>query len=248
MILIGVVTLSAVRSIWWAIVPMLAGWVIWLATEEVLVAVRHPAVALGRPAGGADHRADDARGQPPGDPLPRRPPPRGRPAPGRALDAGLRRRADRLDGDHRRHRLRGARHQRASMPVRQFGAILGTCTLGAAMLVMLISPIAMLPPFRLEVPVRYGSRSRVAAAMNRLIAWVHRHPGAIVAAVAAVVLPVSAGLVRAQLRDQLHQPVPPRDPRRRRLPRGRVAARRDRRGRARRARWTARSRPRPWRS
>ena len=45
---------------------------------------------------------------------------------------------------------------------------------------MLISPIAMLPPFRLEVPVRYGSRSRVAGAMNRLIVWVHRHPGAIV--------------------------------------------------------------------
>ncbi len=37
MILIGVVTLSAVRSVWWAIVPMLAGWVIWLATEEILV-------------------------------------------------------------------------------------------------------------------------------------------------------------------------------------------------------------------
>ena len=34
MILIGVVTLSAVQSVWWAIVPMLAGWVIWLATED----------------------------------------------------------------------------------------------------------------------------------------------------------------------------------------------------------------------
>ena len=34
------------------------------------------------------------------------------------------------------------------------------------------------------------------AAMNRLILWVYRHPAAIVAAVAAVVLPVSAGLVR----------------------------------------------------
>ncbi len=36
MILIGVVTLSAVRSVWWAIVPIVAGWVIWLATEEIL--------------------------------------------------------------------------------------------------------------------------------------------------------------------------------------------------------------------
>src|SRR5262249_6725492 len=82
------------------------------------------------------------------------------------------------------------------MPVRQFGAILGTCTLGAAVLVMLLSPIAMLPPFRLEIPVRYGSNSRVSDAMNRLIYWVYRHPAAIVATVAAVVLPVSAGLVR----------------------------------------------------
>ena len=36
MILIGVVTLSAVHSLWWAIVPMIAGWVIWLATEAIL--------------------------------------------------------------------------------------------------------------------------------------------------------------------------------------------------------------------
>ena len=36
MILIGVVTLSAVQSLWWAIVPMLAGWVVWLATEAIL--------------------------------------------------------------------------------------------------------------------------------------------------------------------------------------------------------------------
>ena len=37
----------------------------------------HQALALGRSAGRADHRADDAGGQPPGHPLPRRPPPRG---------------------------------------------------------------------------------------------------------------------------------------------------------------------------
>ena len=29
-------TLSAVHSVWWAIVPMLAGWAIWLATETLL--------------------------------------------------------------------------------------------------------------------------------------------------------------------------------------------------------------------
>ena len=68
------------------------------------------------------------------------------------------------------------------VPIRQFGAILATCTFGAAILVMLISPIAMLPPFRLEVPVRHGSHSPVAGLMNRLILWVYRHPGAIVLA------------------------------------------------------------------
>jgi predicted RND superfamily exporter protein len=36
MALIGLVTLSATRSIWWAIVPLLAGWVVWLATETIL--------------------------------------------------------------------------------------------------------------------------------------------------------------------------------------------------------------------
>ena len=40
------------------------------------------------------------------------------------------------------------------MPIRQFGAILGICTFLAAVLVMVISPIAMLPPFRMEIPVR----------------------------------------------------------------------------------------------
>ena len=84
MVLIGVVTLSAVQSVWWAIVPIVAGWVIWLATEEILATVRDQAGALGGAAGGADHRPDDAGGQPPGDPFPGRPPPRGRPAGGRA--------------------------------------------------------------------------------------------------------------------------------------------------------------------
>ena len=80
------------------------------------------------------------------------------------------------------------------MPIQQFGAILGTCTLCSAILVMVISPIAMLPPFPLEIPVRDGSRSRVGAAMNRLTFWVFRHPGAIVVVVALVVVPLSLGI------------------------------------------------------
>ncbi len=43
------------------------------------------------------------------------------------------------------------------VPIKQFGAILGLCTLIAAVLVVALSPIAMLPPFPLEVPVRHGS-------------------------------------------------------------------------------------------
>jgi predicted RND superfamily exporter protein len=90
----------------------------------------------------------------------------------------------------------GALVTSAVMPVRQFGAILGSCTLGAAILVMLISPIAMLPPFRLEIPVRHGTRSRVSGLMNRLILRVYHHPRMILAGVILVVLPLALGLFR----------------------------------------------------
>ena len=64
------------------------------------------------------------------------------------------------------------------------------------MLVMVISPIAMLPPFRMEIPVRHGSRSPVSGLMNRLVLWVYRRPLAIVVTVLAIVFPVACGLVR----------------------------------------------------
>ena len=47
--------------------------------------LQHEVVALGRPAGGPDHRVDDAGGQPPGDPLPRRAAARGG-CPGRGAE------------------------------------------------------------------------------------------------------------------------------------------------------------------
>ena len=215
MILIGVVTLSAVHSLWWAIVPMLAGWVIWLATEAILATLQHQAVALGRPAGGPDHRPDDAGGQPPGDPLSRRSPPRGRPAPGRPRDALAAVAAPIVWTAITGAIGYGALVTSDVVPIQQFGAILGTCTFGAAILVMLISPIAMLPPFRLEIPVRHGSRSPVAGSMNRLILWVYRHPGAIVARGLRHRLAAGRRDGPSELRDQLHQPVPARDPRRR---------------------------------
>jgi predicted RND superfamily exporter protein len=195
MLLIGVVTLSAVQSLWWAIVPMLASWVIWLATEAVLATLNikltlsgGPLVAqiivLTMPAAShlAIHFRDNRRRE--ADPR-------------RAAHSTLAAVAVPIIWTA----ITGAIGYAALvtsdvMPIRQFGAILSTCTFGAAMLVMVISPIAMLPPFRLEVPVRHGSRSQVAGLMNRLILWVYHHPRAIVFVVMAVVLPVAAGLVR----------------------------------------------------
>src|SRR5262249_5519248 len=81
------------------------------------------------------------------------------------------------------------------MPIQQFGAILGACTLCSAVLVMVLSPIAMLPPFPLETPVREGSCSKLVGSMNRLTFWVFRHPTAIVAVVAAVVVPLTLGIL-----------------------------------------------------
>jgi uncharacterized protein len=195
MILIGVVTLSAVHSLWWAIVPMVAGWVIWLATEAILATFNiklslsgGPLVAqiivLTMPA--ASHLAIHFREN------------RRREAdPRRAARSTLIAVAAPIAWTAITGAIGyGALVTSEVMPIRQFGAILGTCTFGAAILVMLISPIAMLPPFRMEIPVRYGSRSRVSGLMNRLILWVYHHPGAIVAGVAAVVLPVACGLVR----------------------------------------------------
>jgi predicted RND superfamily exporter protein len=195
MILIGVVTLSAVHSLWWAIVPMVAGWVIWLATEAVLATFNiklslsgGPLVAqiivLTMPA--ASHLAIHFR-----DNLRREPNAR------RAARSTLRAVAAPIAWTAITGSIGyGALVTSDVVPIQQFGAILATCTFGAAIVVMFISPIAMLPPFRMEIPVRYGSQSRVRGLMNRMILWVYHHPGAIAAAVAAVVLPVACGLVR----------------------------------------------------
>jgi len=195
MLLIGVVTLSAVQSLWWAIVPMLASWVIWLATEAILASLNikltlsgGPLVAqiivLTMPAAShlAIHFRDNRRRE--ADPrLAARSTLAAVAAPiiWTAITGAI---------------GYGALVTSDVMPIRQFGAILSTCTFAATILVMLISPIAMLPPFRLEVPVRHGSRSRVTDVMNRLILWVYHHPRAIVIVVVAVVVPLGAGMVR----------------------------------------------------
>ncbi len=195
MFLIGVVTLSAVHSLWWAIVPMMAGWVIWLATEAILASFDikltlsgGPLVAqiivLTMPA--ASHLAIHFR-----ENLRREADPR------RAAQTTLSAVASPIVWTAITGAIGyGALVTSDVVPIRQFGAILAVCTFGAAILVMLISPIAMLPPFRMEIPVRYGSHSTVAWLMNRLILWVYRHPGAIILAVAAVVAPLAFGLTR----------------------------------------------------
>ena len=195
MILIGVVTLSAVQSLWWAIVPMIASWVVWLATEAILTTFHiklslsgGPLVAqiivLTMPAAShlAIHFRDERRRQ--ADPR-------------LAARSTLAAVATPIAWTA----ITGAIGYAALVtsdvvPIQQFGAILGSCTFAAAILVMLISPIAMLPPFRLEIPVRHGSHSPVAGFMNRLILTVYRHPGAIVLAVFAIVVPVAFGMFR----------------------------------------------------
>jgi uncharacterized protein len=195
MVLIGVVTLSAVQSLWWAIVPMLAGWVVWLATEAILTTFNiklslsgGPLVAqiivLTMPA--ASHLAIHFRDERRREPDPRQ-----------AARSTLAAVATPIAWTA----ITGAIGYAALVtsdvvPIQQFGAILGSCTFAAAILVMLISPIAMLPPFRLEIPVRHGSHSPVAGLMNRLILTVYRHPGAIVLAVFAIVLPLAVGMFR----------------------------------------------------
>jgi predicted RND superfamily exporter protein len=195
MVLIGIVTLSAVHSLWWSIVPMLASWVIWLGAEEVLATFHiklslsgGPLVAqiivLTMPAAShlaihfRDHRRSVA------DPL-------------QAAENTLRAVAAPIIWTAITGAIGyGALLTSDVVPVRQFGGILGTCTFGAAIVVMLLSPMAMLPPFSLELPVRYGSRSRIAAFMDRQTFVVHRHPGVVVASVFAIVIPVALGLFR----------------------------------------------------
>jgi hypothetical protein len=165
MLLIGLVTLSATRSLWWALVPILAGWVVWLATEALLASTNlrlslsgGPLVAqiivLTMPAAShlAIHFRDDRRRQ--ADP---------RVAARTTLSTVT---APILWCAVTGAIGYGALYISRVVPVQQFGVILGGCTLLTALLVLAISPAAMLPPFRLEVPVRFGSTSRAGAAMN----------------------------------------------------------------------------------
>ncbi len=195
MILIGVVTLTATRSLWWALVPILSGWMVWLATEWLMATFNlrlslsgGPLVAqiivLTMPAAShlAIHFRDERRK---GLPL---------------LDSARTTLAA-VSSPIVWCSITGAIGYGALAtsnvaPIRQFGWIMGSCTLLASLLVMVISPAAMIPPFRLELPIRVGSVSRLGKGVNWITAWVYRHPAPIVVGLLALVLPVAAGMTR----------------------------------------------------
>ena len=195
MILIGVVTLTATRSLWWAVVPILSGWAVWLATEWgmstfglKLSLSGGPLVAqiivLTMPAAShlAIHFRDERRkGMPLAEAAQNTLAAVSSPILWCALTGAI---------------GYGALATSNVAPIRQFGWIMGSCTLLASLLVMVISPAAMIPPFRLELPIRVGSVSRLGSGVNWLTAWVYRHPTPIVVGLLALVIPVAAGMVR----------------------------------------------------
>jgi predicted RND superfamily exporter protein len=195
MALIGLVTLSATRSLWWAIVPIAAGWTVWLAAETALAVMGvklslsgGPLVAqiivLTMPA--ASHLAIHFRD---------------------ALRGGLSRPAAAVETVHAVAgpvlwcALTGALGYAALVtsnvvPVRQFGAVLAVCTLTASLLTLVVSPVAMRPPWRMEKAVRPGTASRAAAGVSGLLSWIERHPRRIVAGALLLVVPLAVGMVR----------------------------------------------------
>ncbi len=195
--LIALVTLSVTHSLWWAIVPVLCGWFVWRAAEAILsvLGVRlalsgGPLVAqiivLTMPA--ASHLAIHFR-----DAL--------RTTPDRWHAA--RETLSTVASPVIWTALTGAVGYAALVssrvvPVFQFGAVLACCTLSASLLTMAVAPVAMLPLIPLELPVRVGTRSWLASALNRLTRLVAAHPGVVVLSVLAVALPLSLGLFRLE--------------------------------------------------
>ena len=194
MVLIGVVTLSATQSLWWALVPLMTGWVVWLAAEWILSTFNlrlslsgGPLVAqiivLTMPAAShlAVHFRDERRRE-------------GNPWTAARTTMAV------VASPVLWCAITGAIGYGALVtsnvvPIRQFGWIMGLCTLMASLLVLVISPSAMLPPFRLDIPTREGSVSKVGREMGRVTEWVFHHPLRIVLGLVAIVIPISAGMI-----------------------------------------------------
>ncbi|CAN5681264.1 MMPL family transporter [soil metagenome] len=193
MLLIGLVTLTATRSLWWAAVPLLAGWTTWLATETIVALLdlelslsAGPLVAqiivLTMPAAShlALHFINDRRRMPDSR---------------AAADETLRTVSEPILWCALTSTIGyGALVTSNVVPIRQFGTILAIATGAAALITLIISPVAMRPPFRLDIPVRYGSTSRVSAAMHALIGWVYRRPALVIIAMLAPTIPLLAGM------------------------------------------------------
>jgi predicted RND superfamily exporter protein len=195
MVLIGLVTLSATQNLWWSLVPLMAGWTVWLSTEWVLATFDMklslsggPLVAqiivLTMPA--ASHLAIHFRDE-------RRREGNARVAARSTLAA--------VSSPILWCAVTGAIGYGALVtstvvPIQQFGWIMGLCTLLAALLVMAISPAAMLPPFPMGIPIKHGSTSRTARGMERVTEWVYGHPTRVVVALVAIVVPLAAGMSR----------------------------------------------------
>ncbi|HEU5117409.1 MAG TPA: MMPL family transporter, partial [Isosphaeraceae bacterium] len=193
--LIGLVILSVTQSLWWALVPILAGWVVWLAAEAAMAALGirlslsgGPLVAqiivLTMPAAShlASHFRDALRSN------------RDRWSAARETIGAVR--APVIWTAVTGAIGYGALLSSEVVPVFQFGGVLAACTLVASLLTLVISPMAMLPPFPMEWPVKPGSTSRLARVMNGLTAGVVRHPAKVVLGTLLVVLPLSVGMFR----------------------------------------------------
>ncbi len=208
MALIGLVTFIATRSVWWALAPILAGWVVWLATEWLLAKLGlklslsgGPVVAqvivLTMPAAShlAIHFREDSRRL-------------------GATVAAARSTLEAVSVPILWCAATGALGYgvlltSSLVPVRQFGAILGGCTLLAALLTMVLAPFAMLPPFRLGLsnlgkprteprPDAAVSPEAAQGSMNRLTDWVTRHAGAVVLGVLLIALPAALGVPKLE--------------------------------------------------
>lgn len=193
--LIAVVMLSAVRSVWWALIPLMSGWLVWLGTEMIMATFGlklslsgGPLVAqiivLTMPAAShlAIHFRDDRR---------------------HLVDQRIAARSTMkavwvpilwcaLTGAIGY----GALVTSNVVPIQQFGWIMGTCTLASALLVMLLAPSAMMPPLPLEWPVAFGSSSQLLAVMNRVTYQSLKHPKWVLVGVTIVVLPLCVGMSR----------------------------------------------------
>lgn len=196
MALIGLVMFSATGSLWWALAPLAAGWTVWLAAETLLASLGlklslsgGPLVAqiivLTMPA--ASHLAIHFRDE------------------------------MRLLKDRRAAALEtiasvsppviwcaatgmlgyGALLTSEVVPIRQFGTVLGVCTLLAALLTLLISPIPMLPPFGSGGwRVRSVERERRWRPVERLLGLVYNRPYLVLGVMLGVAVPLVFGMGR----------------------------------------------------